>query len=308
MLDDSTAFVGVEAQETPLLPWVLFPICSQLLVVGHQFEDSGVCGKPAPRRAALRFGRFSAKWIERACPDEPLSREPYRGSLMLNKMAAFFFRSARGEIVSPTQWVADWASRFDNKKFPEDVYQELIARGPELSDADFDVLGAWKDGAVRSTPNHGLRFGTCWCSFNGKWSPTAASCAYTVWRSLPGSRTLLAEYLRSEQFCEFLAYLAEQRYAKASGFGLSRATYVLHVFSRAKFPIYDANTQCGLHFLTQGRHLGQRIPKMKTKDPDWYINVFCRIVHDLQRDCDAKDLEAQRAIDQALFCYGKSQR
>jgi hypothetical protein len=85
-------------------------------------------------------------------------------------MAAFFFRSGRGEIVSPIQWVADWASRFDSKKYPEDIYQELIARGPELADADFEVLGAWKDGAIESTPSQGLKFGSCWYSFNNKWS------------------------------------------------------------------------------------------------------------------------------------------
>jgi len=94
--------------------------------------------------------------------------------------------------------------------------------------------------------------------------PAAASCAYTVWRSLPGSRETLARYLRSEQFCEFLAHFAEQRYDKASKsgvvnacFGLSRATYVLHVFSRSRFPIYDANTHSGLHFLTQGQKIGK---------------------------------------------------
>ena len=227
-------------------------------------------------------------------------------------MAAFFFRSARGEIVSPTQWVADWAPRFESEKYPEDVYRELIARGPELSDSDFDVLGAWKDGAIRSTPGRGLRFGSCWCSFNGKWSPAAASCAYTVWRNLPGSRATLAQYLRSEQFYEFLGYVSGQQAPRAgvvgASFGLSRATYVLHVFSRATFPIYDGNTQRGLHFLTQGRHLGRRIPRSKTHDPDWYLNIFCKIIRDLERECNAKDLEAQRAIDKALFCYGKSQR
>jgi hypothetical protein len=82
---------------------------------------------------------------------------------------------------------------------------------------------------------------------------------------------------------------------------------VLHVFSRATFPIYDCNTQCGLHFITQGHHLGLRIPKSKTHDPDWYLNIFCRIIRDLERECDAKDLEGKRAIDKALFCYGKSQ-
>jgi len=47
LLDDSTAFVGVEAQETPLLPRVLFPSCSQLSRCG----PSGSAVKPNVKKA-----------------------------------------------------------------------------------------------------------------------------------------------------------------------------------------------------------------------------------------------------------------
>jgi hypothetical protein len=234
-------------------------------------------------------------------------------------MAEFVFRSARGEDVSPTRWVAIWSSRFDGAKFPEDVYQELVLKGSDLTSADFDVLGAWKDGAIaKSTPNRGLRFGNCWVKFNGRWSEGAAGCAYHVWKGLSQSRDSLVQYLVREEQRDFLVHLAGQCYRKASkggstgaAFGLSRATYVLHIFSGAKFPIYDSNTHRGVRALTQGRYDGQTIPKIKTKAPNWYLETFCRVVRDLQEACNATnatDASSRRAIVQALFCYGKAQK
>lgn len=95
-------------------------------------------------------------------------------------MAVFAFESRGGASVLPSQWLMTWSSEFNSEKFPEDVYQELVARGAELSDADFDVLGAWKDGALR----HGVEreFGKCSVAFTGSWRPNAVA-AYTVWRS-----------------------------------------------------------------------------------------------------------------------------
>jgi hypothetical protein len=128
-------------------------------------------------------------------------------------MALFEFQSPRRERISPAQWVARWSARFDTDKFPEDVYRELVEKGLGLSNADFDVFGAWKDGAIRrSLPHRGLKFGNCWVSFTGTWSATAASCAYTVWRRLPESRSIvvpvnsdLADIVRVEHFPSILS-------------------------------------------------------------------------------------------------------
>lgn len=124
---------------------------------------------------------------------------------------------------------------------------------------------------------------------------------------------MLAQHLSQGEYRDFLVLLAEQHYTKAAktgavtaAFGLARATYVLHMFSHAKFPIYDSNTQSGIHFLTQGQYRGQTIQKTKKDDPDWYLETFCMIVRDLQEACAARDLPSQRAIDKALFCYGKA--
>ena len=237
-------------------------------------------------------------------------------SLSVNNMAELVFRSAREEDVSPTRWVEIWSSRFDGTKYPEDVYQELVVKGSGLTSGDFDVLGAWKDGAIaKPIPNRGLRFGNCWVTFNGKWSEGAAGCAYRVWKGLPRSSECLVQYLAREEHRDFLVHLAGQCYRKASkggsadaAFGLSRATYVLHIFSGAEFPIYDSNTHRGVHALTQGRYDGQTIPKTKMKSPNSYLETFCRIVRDLQEACNATDVPSRRAIDQALFCYGNAQK
>ena len=129
----------------------------------------------------------------------------------------------------------------------------MVEKGPGLADDDFDVLGAWKDGALRrSNLNAGFTFGSYWCTSNARWSEAAAGCAYKVWRELPQSRELLARWLAQRHYEEFLCHLAGQTYSKAAknglvgaAFGLSRATYVLHVFSPGEFPIYDGTTHRG---------------------------------------------------------------
>jgi len=227
-------------------------------------------------------------------------------------MAVFAFESRGGASVLPSQWLTTWSSRFDSEKFPEDVYQELVEKGAELSDADFDVFGAWKDGALR----HGVEreFGKCSVAFTGSWRPNAVA-AYTVWRDLPRNRSTLRQHLDGEDYRSFLSHIAKKQFTKAgtnglqlTEFGLSRATYVLHVFSHAKFPIYDSNTQAGIYFLTQGRYGSNGILKSKSKDPGWYLETFCNIVRDLQEACAARDLPSQRALDKALFSYGKARK
>jgi hypothetical protein len=84
-------------------------------------------------------------------------------------------------------------------------------------------------------------------------------------------------------------------------FGLSRATYVLHVFSGAEFSIYDKNTHRGVYLLTGGHYADSTILKTKEDDPTWYLVTFCSIVRQLGETCAA----SPRRVDQALFCYGK---
>jgi hypothetical protein len=134
--------------------------------------------------------------------------------------------------------------------------------------------------------------------------------AYDVWQSLPDCRSALGQYLCGGQHRLFLDHLSQKSFMKpckgggvtSTKFGLSRSTFVLHILSGARFPIYDSTTQAGIHLLTQGQ-----VVKTKTVaiDADWYLRVFCTTIHDLQGACSASDLPSQRALDKALFCYGK---
>lgn len=155
----------------------------------------------------------------------------------------------------------------------------------------------------------GRQFGNCRVSFTGAWSETAASCAYDVWKNLPLQPSVWEEHLPSRKHSALLVHLSKQSYLKrAKGgmvratFGLSRATYVLHVFSGAEFPIYDRNTHRGAYLLTGGRYADRTILKTKEDDPAWYLDTFCSIVRQLGKTCAA----SPRRVDQALFCFGKS--
>ncbi len=115
-----------------------------------------------------------------------------------------------------------------------------------------------------------------------------------------------------EDYRSFLNQSASEHFVKACHggyksvpFGLSRATYILHVFSKARFPIYDSNTHSGICLLTHGRYHGWGIPKTKSKDPDWYLGKFCAIIADLQQQCAVHDNASRREVDKALFQYGK---
>jgi len=184
-----------------------------------------------------------------------------------------------------------------------------VARGPELSDADFEVLGAWKDGAIRLGGQR--QFGQCHVHFTDNWKPNAV-CACTVWRSLPQRRSQLEEFMSREDYRSFLNQVASEHFVKACKggrksvlFGLPRATYILHVLSKAWFPIYDSNTHSGICLLTHGHYHGWGIPKTKSRDPAWYLGRFCAIIGDLQQQCGAHEGAFFRQVDKALFQYGK---
>ena len=81
--------------------------------------------------------------------------------------------------MSGPEWRAEWSCGFDTKRYPDEVYEELVARGSELSGADFEVLGAWKDGTIRRGGQR--QFGHHHVHFTDNWKRNAV-CAYTVWK------------------------------------------------------------------------------------------------------------------------------
>jgi hypothetical protein len=78
------------------------------------------------------------------------------------------------------------------------------------------------------------------------------------------------------------------------------------VFSHAKFPNYDANTQAAVHFLTQGRYGNHEIRKTKTTDSEWYLGTFCAIIRDLEEACAARDRASRRRVDKSFVLLRQS--
>jgi hypothetical protein len=228
----------------------------------------------------------------------------------------FNFRSPSSQVVTGSHWLGTWSALFPSSKYSENVYLELLDRGPELSDEGIEILGAWKDAALKSTSLQnpsGHLFGRVRVLFNGKWNP-GTSCAYSSWQQIPSRLPTLKQQLDRQEYSRFLTDLAEMQYEKTARgghltearFGLSRATYVLHVFSRGNYPIYDRWTHCAMYQLTDGEYRGQRIHKSKHSQPTWYLENFVPFVREVASVCNAaNDQRGLRNVDKALFAYGK---
>jgi len=104
-------------------------------------------------------------------------------------MGTFDFRSSSGDTVDPARWVETWSLKFDSKKYPEDCYEELVRNGLNLSDADFDVRGAWKDGGIRrAKPGAGRQFGYCnGCSLPERGATRRRAALMTFGRTFPSN-------------------------------------------------------------------------------------------------------------------------
>ena len=226
--------------------------------------------------------------------------------------STFRFRSARKQPVSATDWVNEWSVQFPTKKYSEKVYRQLLRLGAELDEGDVEILGAWKDGAlsVPPAPDSAARlFGGVAVSFNRKWSPAAWSCAYEAWQRLKGCLPNLRDLLARKKIEDFLGPLAKLAYERGRGkahLGLSRATYVLHIFSEGRFPIYDKWTHRGTYLLVGGRYGAVTIGKNKSSDVTFYLKTWYPMIEELQHVCNATDRQLQREVDKALFAYGRA--
>lgn len=223
----------------------------------------------------------------------------------------FCFLSPEGQPLCAIDWLTVWRERYPSKKYPEGIYKYLLAKGPALDDRDAELLGAWKDGALmKAEGGSGACLGPFdgdFVQFNGRWGPSASSVAYEVWQKIHGDVAQLKSWLKAKNHDAFLEYLA----AKVAGnkrFGLSRATYVLHIFSKARFPILDSNVCAALHQLLDGRYRDTTFPK-KIASSCTYLSTFCPIIWDLEAECDTEAVpQRRRDLDKALFAYGRHLR
>jgi hypothetical protein len=165
-----------------------------------------------------------------------------------------------------------------------------------MTESDFHVLGAWKDGALRKSDLERSGFDPGDVRFNGKWSPEAASTAYETWMRAAKE---LSGRMTSGYPSDVAAFLTDwsKREAKsgtkAKRFGLSRATTLLHFVSGGRYPIFDSRVRRAVKKLT-------RVTQVNSVD--WYVNEFCQISRELAELCET--VSDCRKLDKALFAYG----
>jgi hypothetical protein len=177
-------------------------------------------------------------------------------------------------------WLSEWSADFPKEKYPS---LDHLLRAPDcLTTADFEFLGRWKDGALKGD----------------KWRRNVASVAFVIWmqaaNELPGTRiervvvpSFLAEWSSKAYVDEFPSRTVQK------GFGLARATTILHVLSGGRYSIFDSRVRRAFKRLT-GAKAYDRV--------DWYLSSYVPFFSQVVSECAAKDI---KAVDNALFVYGR---
>ena len=191
------------------------------------------------------------------------------------------FRSHSGTpIADPALWMREWSADFPQTKYPS---LDALIRKPDLTAADFEYLGQWKDNALGKV---------------GRWRANVASVAFHIWMQaaseLPGGRIARADVP------SFLAEWSSRTYVDrfstrtvSKCFGLPRATTLLHALSGGEYPIFDKRVRLAFKRLT-GQAAGKTV--------DWYLSSYVPFFSQLVAECRAEDL---KLVDNALFAYGR---
>ncbi|MBI4480752.1 MAG: hypothetical protein HY651_12085 [Acidobacteria bacterium] len=192
------------------------------------------------------------------------------------------FLNRDGTVTSPAEWLEMWLKGYPDR-YPEAVYNDLIARSAVLRRRDFERMGAWKDGALSGNGD-----------FNGKWKANMGSVAYEIWQivasELVGFDTnSLAQDSRQRQFLEHWA----NREGNGKIFGLSRATTLLHFLTGGRRPIFDSNVR---------RAIASIFGSKFEYTLDCYFDKYCPAFDELNSACCSAH---PRAMDKALFNYGR---
>ncbi|HEV2177061.1 MAG TPA: hypothetical protein VGW33_07640 [Terriglobia bacterium] len=208
----------------------------------------------------------------------------------------FDFRLLNGDATTPESWLNCWSSLY-SQTYDEPVYNYLVKKTTNMTERDFQTLGAWKDGALKkSAYAKASEFDPNNVSFNGKWSPKAASVAYLTWgkagKELSGQMTSdfptnVGDFLRDWSERRDKCGTSDKR------FGLARASTLLHFVSGGRYPIFDARVR---------RALKKLIGVTPDNNVDWYLNEFLGLFAALTKKC-AADSDC-RKVDKALFAYG----
>ena len=184
--------------------------------------------------------------------------------------------------VSVPQWLTQWSALYPDD-YDEEEYKDLIGMAGVLSAADYERIGKWKDNAKSES----------------RWRANVASVPYEIWmqaaRELPRcpNEDSLAEFL-----WEWSERTYQDEYASGNkrikGFGLSRASTLLHFISRGRHPIFDSRVVTAM---------SQLLRASVEYSIQYYMGFYGRAFQQIADLCGTRDL---RALDKALFSYGTS--
>ncbi len=213
-------------------------------------------------------------------------------------MSSFTFCYPEWAEIDASLWVNKWAEAFlssDERRADDLAYNELIAKKGQLSGADFEQIGRWKEGCT-------VREGG---KEHGRWKP-GTTAAYDVWMEgkqnppqQPANGKLDDAFART-----FLEEWSEKTYEVSkkgpTRFGVARASTLLHFLSAGQFPIYDDFIWYAL------KRLGTPLPWKMTVDA--YLKKFCPLVAALAASCGlSRSVADLRKLDNALRCFGRDQ-
>jgi hypothetical protein len=216
-------------------------------------------------------------------------------------MSSFKFRYPEWVDIEPGVWVQKWNDLFllgKDRKADDRVYKSLMETKGELSGADFEQIGRWKEGCLKTGEKE-----------NGRWKPKT-SAAYDIWmqaKENPPERPP-DDKIDREFAAKFLGDWSERKFAKPSAggivqdtrFGLSRATTLLHFIGVGRFPIYDSGIWYGLE------RLGLRLPWTMTVEA--YFERFVPLFFSIASECGlSQSIDDLRKLDNALRCYGRKE-
>jgi hypothetical protein len=197
-------------------------------------------------------------------------------------------------LIINCKTLLNFANAYDDYKYPFGLYKDLVIDS-KANRRRFELLGAWKTGAIRIVKNGseyqdtlGNQYG-----FTRRWA-AHTPVGYSVWKSLDASEPLV----------EVPASLSSQvpnvilNLTNLPGFGFIWALFVAHICRPNIYPLYDQ------HVWRAFRNISSRGIERPTSAPNKWSEFirYSEFFHELLRECEV----AYWKLDQALWVYGKS--
>jgi len=183
---------------------------------------------------------------------------------------------------SAEEWLRAWSALYgDESNSDEKEYRDLILEHQVRPTRYYERIGQWKDSAT-----------------GGRWSPTAESVAYQVWKLAERKRPTCPSDNEVRTFLDF--WTKEECHFQRSSrtitkhFGVPRSATLLHFLSGGRWPIYDSRANRGVACL-----LGQDESEISVEN---YLNFYCPVFKEIAALCGTE--KNRRELDRALLMFG----